>query len=180
MATWGTPRSAHPHLCLPLSVTSATFPDMATKKKTDDSDDVRKYARLFDTFDATYPISKRFEQEDQQKVDRWWASERQHMGCYFASRRLTGRPDGDRKPRQPNLSAAAAYGALRHAEGIMWIAEAVGVDDAVLWRLYEEIFYAPEAPARGGSRVRHLREKNNLPWSLIHDLSRDRLDSRTD
>ena len=138
-----------------------------TKEKNDSDRDVQRYARLFDTLEAHLPISDAFEEKDPQRDKRWWGSQRQHMGCYFAGR----------VPRLGDWSAEAAYMALQHAEGIMWMVEALDTDGdhtARLVNLSEEIFAGAEQMARG-KRAKFLRHPDHLPWSVIHNLAHHRL-----
>lgn len=142
-----------------------------TKKKNDSDTDVQRYARLFDMLDAHLPISDAFEAEDPQKTKRWWASQRQHMGCYFAGRAT----------RLGNWSAKEAYADLQHAEGIMWMAEALDADTDVtdltdLLKSLSEKVFCEDTPIPRTERAKFLRE--HLPWSLIRDLAQPKLDTR--
>lgn len=65
------------------------------------------------------------------------------------------------KRRKPNYSSRTTYDRLRHAEAIMWMAEALGVDA----RLVQEAADLASALPRA-KRCGFLRN-NFFPWALI-------------
>ena len=128
--------------------------------------DVYKFARILARLDAHRPISDAFEATYTQKGGRRWTSQRQHMTSWFRSQATTG--SGAYTRNQPNRSAKVTYNRLQSAEGLLWIAEALGADAAIVQAAADEAL----ATKRGPSRCAVIRR--HLPWSLIADLAQSR------
>ncbi len=122
--------------------------------------DVRDFARILRGLPESLPISTAFEDADPQIV-RWWTSQREHMSEWFESQ-----PELEfrgYKRRKPNFSAQTTYGRLRHAEALIWMAEALGVNAAIVKEAADKAGALPRAKRYGFLR------NNYLPWALIAD-----------
>ncbi len=127
--------------------------------------DVRRFAKLLAKLDAHLPISDAMEHADPQKNGRWWSSQREHMSSWFASQATTG--SGAYTRQEPNLSAKTTYNRLQSPEGLIWIAEALGADTALVQRVAEEALTIPR-------RSRSAFIRSYLPWELIAQLAKSR------
>ena len=128
--------------------------------------DVRDFARILRRLPAHLPISDSFEAADPQKQGRWWTSQREHMADWFDSQVTLG--SGGFTRGEPNYSARKTYNKLQHTEGYIWMAEALGVDPAIVREAADK---ALELPRR--QRWAFVR-KNYLPWSLIAEHAKSR------
>lgn len=123
--------------------------------------DVHRFARLLARLPAHLEISDSMEQADPQK-DRWWSSQREHMTGWFRSQATTG--SGAYSRQRPNHSAKTTYNRLQSAEGMIWIAEALGADKDLVRQVADEALTLPRS-----SRCKHIRQ--HLPWELIAELA---------
>ena len=120
--------------------------------------DVSDFARMLRELPDAPKISKAFEEADPQKK-RWWTSQRQHMTEWFASQ-----PELEfrgYKRQKPNHSARTTYARLRHAEALVWMAEALGVDPVLVQEAADRASALPRA-----QRCAFLRN-NYFSWTVI-------------
>lgn len=128
--------------------------------------DVKEFARLLARLPEHLPISDAMEEADPQKNGRWWTSQREHMSSWFASQATRG--SGAFTRRAPNRSAKMTYNRLQHPEGLVWIAEALGVDPALVRKVARDALDIPRRSRSGFVR-------KHIPWSLIAQLAKSRL-----
>ncbi|MEW6903265.1 hypothetical protein V3M63_06655 [Trueperella pyogenes] len=131
-----------------------------------DDFDVRDFARILRKLPAHLPISDSFEAADPQKKELWWTSQREHMVRWFEKQPTTG--EGKFTRKTPNYSAKKAYVNLKHTEGYIWMAEALGVDPALVQEAADKALELPR-----GQRWTFVRN-NYLPWSLITEHAKFR------
>ncbi|MSS84773.1 hypothetical protein FYJ24_08355 [Actinomycetaceae bacterium WB03_NA08] len=131
--------------------------------------DVREFARLLSTLPAHLPISDAMEQADPQKKGRWWSSQREHMSSWFDSQATTG--SGSFTRQKPNMSARTTYNMLQHPEGLVWIAEALGVDTQLVQQVANDALAINRR-----SRSKFVRQ--HLPWDMIAGLAKSEMESR--
>lgn len=142
-----------------------------TENIADDIDfDVRAFAEMLTELPARTPIASCFEESDPQKNGRWWASQREHMIFFFMDRLY---PEAhylkNRAPRDVNLSARATYNRIKHAEALVWIAEALHVlPDDKLESLCRE---ALEIERK--KRPKFFRD-GELAWDMVASHARHR------
>ncbi|MEW6859872.1 hypothetical protein [Trueperella pyogenes] len=130
---------------------------------------VREFARLLGRLPDHLPISDAMEQADPQKKGRWWSSQREHMTSWFASQATTG--SGSFTREVPNRSARTTYNRLQHPEGLIWIAEAVGVDPVLIDRVAHEALTMDRRKRSGFIR-------KHIPWEMVADQAKSQLASR--
>lgn len=139
---------------------------------TDEPDfDVQDFSDLLRTLPKHLPISDAFEVADPQKQGHWWTSQREHMSEWFAVQATTG--EGSFTRNQGNRSARRTYQRLGHAEGLVWIAEALGADSN---RVQAAVDAALAEPNR---RRRPAIVRHHLPWSAISVLAARHLPRRS-
>ncbi|MDR6891537.1 hypothetical protein [Falsarthrobacter nasiphocae] len=88
------------------------------------------------------------------------------MTSWFRSQATTG--SGSFTRATPNRSAKTTYNRLQSPEGLVWIAEALGVNPILLQMVVND---SAAVPSR--SRCAFLRKE--LPWSMIAELAQRRL-----
>jgi hypothetical protein len=128
--------------------------------------DVKQFARLLARLPEHLEISDAMEEADPQKNGRWWTSQREHMTSWFASQATRG--SGSFTRREPNRSAKMTYNRLQHPEGLVWIAEALGADPALVRKVARDALDIPRRSRSGFVR-------KHIPWSLIAQLAKSRL-----
>lgn len=128
---------------------------------------VRTFARLLRSLPDHLPISDAFEAADPQRNGHWWLSQREHMSEWFEGQAGTGHGSFTRSTA--NRSARMTYQRLGHAEGIVWIAEALGVDADRVQAAADEALEEPNRRRRPAITRRHL------PWELVGSLAAEHL-----
>lgn len=96
-------------------------------------------------------------------------TEREHMVSWFGSN--PGKDSGAYSRKSGNDDARTCYNRLQNAASLLWIAEAVGVDEKVA----ESAFLA--AAASGDRRSACAAVRRAIPWEQIRKLY---LESRED
>lgn len=121
--------------------------------------EIHEFALILRSLPERPLISEAFERADPQKTKRWWSSQREHMSEWFdAQDKLEFR---EYKRTKPNYSAKTTYAKLRHAEAIVWMAEALGVDTALVKEAADRSLALPR-----NKRYGFLRN-NYFSWALI-------------
>ncbi|MBG6107386.1 hypothetical protein [Frigoribacterium sp. CG_9.8] len=110
-----------------------------------------------------FPISDRYEL-DYLPGEHWWTSQHEHVIAWFNE--IDG--PGAYKRRSRGLGARHGYIHFQCAPGLLWIAEAVGVDP-VLVQLAADAAAGVGRPATQCAAIRRV-----LPWQQIETLVRDR------
>lgn len=131
--------------------------------------DVMQFADLLNRLPAHLPISDAMERADPQKTGRWWTCQREHMVGWFRAQATTGA--GAFTRAEPNRSAKTTYNRLQCAEGLVWIAEALGANPDMVSEVAQAALQVPRRSRSGFVR-------KNLPWELIAELATPRLGSR--
>lgn len=126
--------------------------------------DVREFAKILSRLPEHLPISDAFEAADPQKKGLWWTSQRQHMTRWFKAQATRGAGSFTRK--EPNFSARKTYINLKHTEGYIWMAEALGVDKKLVQEAADKALELPRS-----KRWTFVRN-NYLPWELIAQHAR--------
>ena len=127
---------------------------------------IQEFTHLLETLEAHLPISDAFEEADPQKNGRWWTSQKEHMIVWFSSQTTLG--SGGFTRSAPNNSARATYQRLQSAEALLWIAEALRVDDSTLREVA-----ATALGENRRSRPRIIRQA--IPWPIIAELAAAKL-----
>ncbi|PXA77862.1 hypothetical protein DCC24_02885 [Auritidibacter sp. NML100628] len=86
------------------------------------------------------------------------------MTEWFASQATTG--FGAYVRRRTDLSATKTYNRRQSAEGLVWIAEALGADADLVQQAAHDVLIRPCRGRRG-----YVRE--HLPWELIAEMAED-------
>ena len=132
----------------------------------DEDLDVREFAKKLRRLPEHLPISDALEEQDPQKSGHWWNSQREHMSKWFDSQATTG--SGAFSRQRPNRSARTTYNRLQHAEGIIWIAEALGVSSEIVQRAADAAIKEPNR------KKRPKIVRDHLPWSLVFEKAKFR------
>lgn len=124
-------------------------------------DDVRcrDFADFLASREAHYPHSDRYVAEVHDSPDKTGADEREHMVVWFRANETKG--VGSYSRATPNLSARRCYNGLMNAASLLWIAEAVGVDDATVQQAFDAAVAAGDYRRACGA-IRAI-----IPWDLI-------------
>ncbi|MFT0847310.1 hypothetical protein VR010_06075 [Actinomycetaceae bacterium L2_0104] len=119
----------------------------------------RTFAKLITRLPAHLPISDSYEKE-YLPGRHWWSSQKEHMVAWF--RELSGAGKYKRKSR--GLGARHGYNHFQCAPGLLWLAEALGEDTAVV----QEAAAAAGGVGRPASQCAAIRRK--IPWRRIAAL----------
>lgn len=120
----------------------------------------RQMARLFDLLDDHYELSDAYKTENEGiPPERWDRTEREHMAGWF--RANTGRGWGQYSRQRGNNSARRCYNRLQSSNGLIWIAEAVGIDAGMV-REASRVALAEPDHRRRCAAIRKI-----IPWSLV-------------
>ena len=91
------------------------------------------------------------------------------MSRWFDAQATTG--SGSFTRQKPNLSARKTYSTLQHSEGLVWIAEALGVDTQLVQQVANDALAINRR-----SRSKFVRQ--HLPWDMIAGLAKSQMESR--
>lgn len=129
--------------------------------------DVKQFSRILAKLEPHLPISDAFECSCYPQTQHpRWRSQRDHMTSWFDAQATKG--SGAYTRNQPNRSAKVTYNRLQSAEGMLWIAEALGADPTLVQAAADEAL----ATKRGPSRCAIIRR--HLPWEVIAELAKSR------
>ena len=120
----------------------------------------RAFARRLRFADAHYPISDAYER-DHLPGNHWWSSQQEHVTAWLNE--IDGPGAYDRVTR--GLDARHAYMHFQCAPGLLWIAEALGEEDAIVQLAAE----AAAGIGRGGTQCAAIRRA--IPWERIELLA---------
>ena len=135
---------------------------MTSRKQTGSDWDVRVFAQMLEKLPEHVPVSDAMEAARPQEKERWWSSQREHMVAWFRPQATRG--SGAFVRLEPNLSAAKTYQRFSCAEGLISLAEAVGVDPQVVERAAQEALAVDR-------RLRCGVVRRDIPWSLIAEAA---------
>lgn len=123
----------------------------------------RAFARVLRKADAHYPISDLYER-DHLTGKHWWTSQREHVTTWLNE--IEGPGAYDRTTR--GLDARHAYTHFQCAPGLLWIAEALHEEPAVIQQA------ADDAAGIGRPSAQCAAIRRVIPWERIEDLARKR------
>lgn len=123
----------------------------------------RAFATILGTLTERTPIAQDYEDHHGQRRNVWYSSQRQHMVRWFSTQSTNG--SGAYTRGTPNTSARRAYNRLLCSEAILWIAEALGADEATVRNA------ADAAAAESDHRRRCGKIRAVLPWDMIVRLA---------
>ena len=122
----------------------------------------KRMSRLFDKLvNVPTPIADAYKVETTGKPkDEWWRTEQEHMVGWFRENATTGW--GAYSRETPNNSAKRCYNRLLSHEGLLWVAEAVGVDAATVQAA------ADAADSVGDFRGKCRAIRQVIPWETVY------------
>lgn len=110
-----------------------------------------------------YPYSDRYISEIHDSPSKTGRTEREHMVTWFRANETTGA--GAYSRQSPNQSARRCYNSLMNAGSLLWIAEAVGVDEATVRQAYEAAASVSDFRRACGA-IRKI-----ITWDMIYALA---------
>ncbi|MDO5025909.1 MAG: hypothetical protein Q4E03_05270 [Trueperella sp.] len=137
---------------------------MAENNYAADDMDVLDFAKIVSLLPPYLPITDDFIAQISGTDERPERSEREHMVGWYQGQATTG--SGQYTRNVPNRSAKRAYNRLLNPASVLWIAEAVGVDE----QLVREAAAKALAEPAWRSRPRVAREV--LPWELVFEKAK--------
>lgn len=121
----------------------------------------RALARILRYANSNYPISDAYER-DHLSGQHWWTSQREHVTAWLDQ--IDGAGAYNRASR--GLGAQHAYTHFQCAPGLLWIAEALREESAVV-QLAAERAAGIGRPGTQCAAIRRI-----IPWQRIETLSR--------
>lgn len=122
--------------------------------------------KTFSDFLATkndhYPYSDRYISEVHDSRDKTGRTEREHMVAWFRANETKG--SGSYSRENPNKSARRCYNSLMNAGSLLWIAEAVGMDELTVRQAYDA------AVAAGDYRRACGAIRKIITWDMVYAL----------
>ena len=109
-----------------------------------------------------YPYSDSYIKEVHDSPDKTGRTEREHMVQWFRSNETKGA--GSYSRQAPNTSARRCYNSLMNAASLLWIAEAVGIDELTVRLAYEAAIEAGDYRRACGA-IRKI-----ITWDMIYVL----------
>ena len=106
-----------------------------------------------------YPYSDRYLSEINNSPDTHARTEKQHMVHWFADNATQG--SGAYSRQKPNNSAKRCFNKLENAASLLWIAEAVGIEEPVVAAAFEAARQAGDYRRACGA-IRKI-----ITWSMI-------------
>ncbi|WP_168195027.1 hypothetical protein [Corynebacterium sp. sy039] len=116
------------------------------------------FARIMKRLPEHLPISDAMEAADPQQRGRYWTSQREHLVDWYKSQVTCGQ--GAFTRQKSNRSAKITYNRFQCAEGLVWLAEALGVEETLVQQAADAALAVPRR-----SRCRVVREL--IGWELI-------------
>lgn len=123
----------------------------------------REFSDFLSTKKDHYPYSDRYIAEVHDSPDKTGRTEREHMVVWFRANETKG--SGSYSRETPNRSARRCYNSLMNAASLLWIAEAVGVDELTVRRAFEA------AVAAGDYRRACGAIRKIITWDMIYALT---------
>ena len=109
-----------------------------------------------------YPYSDKYISEVYESPDKTGRTEREHMVAWFRANETKG--SGQYSRQTPNKSARRCYNSLLNAASLLWIAEAVGIDELTVRHAYEAAVSAGDYRRACGA-IRKI-----ITWDMIYAL----------
>lgn len=123
----------------------------------------RKFSDILASKSDHYPYSDKYIAEVHDSKDKTGRTEREHMVEWFRANETKG--SGAYSRQVPNQSARRCYNGLMNAASLLWIAEAVGIDELTVRRAYEA------AVAAGDYRRACGAIRKIITWDMIYALA---------
>ena len=123
--------------------------------------DVLDFARAISMCEKSTPIADAYDLAHGQKENRWWACQREHLTVWCLYQPTNGVKGF---VHQPNSSARWMYNHFKRPETLLWLAEALGEDAALLTQLAEQMALC----GADSTAVKLLREQ--IPFDRILEL----------
>lgn len=125
---------------------------------------VSDFARLLGNLPAVCPVSGRLRSESGKHLDHFaYPHERAHMVDWFQSQ--ISRGGGAYTRSAPNTSARRTYNRVLNPISLLWIAEALGEDEAVVHAA------AAAVVAESEYRRRPALVRRHIPWVRVFELA---------
>lgn len=93
------------------------------------------FSDILATKQEHYPYSDKYVSEIHDSPDKTGETEREHMVIWFQANETKG--SGSYSRSEPNHSAKRCYNSLMNAGSLLWIAEAVGVEESLVEQAYK-------------------------------------------
>ena len=120
----------------------------------------KTFSSILSTKADHYPYSDKYIDEVHDSPDKTGNTEREHMVEWFKSNETKGY--GSYSRQIPNKSARRCYNGLMNAASLLWIAEAVGIDESTVKHAYEA------AVAAGDYRKACGAIRKVITWDMIY------------
>ena len=117
------------------------------------------FSRLLRFKRSHYPYSDKYIREVGNSPDTHARTEKQHMVQWFAANATHG--SGAYSRQKPNNSAKNCYNKLKNAASLLWIAEAVGIEEPAVAAAFEAARQAGDYRRACGA-IRKI-----ISWSMI-------------
>ena len=109
----------------------------------------RRFSDILRTKEDHYPYSDRYISEVHDSSTKTGRTEREHMVEWFRANETKG--SGSYSRQTPNSSARRCYNSLMNAASLLWIAEAVGIDELTVKIAYAVSYtHLPQGCPRTG------------------------------
>lgn len=123
----------------------------------------RAFSDILAGKDDHYPYSDRYIEEVHDSLDAAGHTEREHMVGWFRANETKGCDPYSRQT--PNKSARRCYNSLMSAASLLWIAEAVGIDDLTVHRAFDAAVDVGDYRRACGA-IRKI-----ITWDMIYALA---------
>ena len=123
----------------------------------------RKLSDILASKSDHYPYSDKYIAEVHDSKDKTGRTEREHRVEWFRANETKG--SGAYSRQVPNQSARRCYNGLMNAASLLWIAEAVGIDEPTVRRAYEAAVAADDYRRACGA-IRKI-----IAWDMIYALA---------
>lgn len=118
------------------------------------------FSRILASKEAHYPCSDRYIAEVHDSPDKTGKDEREHMVAWFHLNETKG--SGSYSRNKPNTSARRCYNSLMNAASLLWIAEAVGVNEDIVEQAFEAAREAGDYRKACGA-IRRI-----ITWDMVY------------
>lgn len=123
--------------------------------------DVEDFARRISMLDKPTPLADQYDLTYGQEKERWWTGQREHLNVWCQFQTTEGFKGFK---HEPNHSARRMYNNFGRPETLLWLAEAVGIEEEKLDAVVSKI--SNNLPA--SSRCKDLRKI--IPFDAILEL----------
>ncbi|MCL2807688.1 MAG: hypothetical protein FWD27_05980 [Coriobacteriia bacterium] len=124
--------------------------------------EVQEFVKVLKKLKAHLPISDQYDRDCGQENGVWWTNQKEHMIGWLSNQNSKG--SGQFTRQKPNQSAKLAYQRLQCPGALLWMAEALGEDSAIVQKA------ADAARAESNKRRRSGIIRSHIPWQCIVSL----------